>query len=209
MPMSEYRSLNDYFTRSLKEGRRPVDPDPLSLISPVDGVLSSAGPVDKQHRFLVKDRLYSLEKLFGDARHAAPYTDGYFFLFYLSPQHYHHFHYPVDGMLINRYALGTTSYPVNDFGLRLKQDVFTSNYRIISEIDSQFGRIAVVKVGALNVNSIQIASSDKECRKGDNFGHFSFGSTVILFVENKDVLHPTNRYCTEVKVGDKIGVWQY
>lgn len=209
LPISEYRSLNDFFTRSLKEGKRPVDTDPLTLVSPVDGVLSSSGTVDGQQRFKVKDRYYSLEKLFGDARHAAPYKEGYFFLFYLSPQHYHHFHYPVDGQLISRYALGTTSYPVNDFGLGLKPDVFTSNYRIISEIESSFGRIAVVKVGALNVNSIHIANSDKVCRKGDNFGHFSFGSTVIVFVENKEALQPAKCSCSEVKVGDKIGVWQY
>ncbi|AXH99404.1 phosphatidylserine decarboxylase [Sporosarcina sp. PTS2304] len=206
--MTEYNSLNDYFTRSLKTNSRPIDPDPTILISPVDGVLSCAGVVNDTQEFLVKDKTYSLSALLGDSSKAVPYQNGYYYVFYLSPRHYHHFHYPISGELISRYALGTTSYPVNDLGIRLKKDLFSTNYRLISEIQSAFGKVAVVKVGALNVNSIQLADSSKDCIKGDDFGHFAFGSTVILFIENKHTLTPLHQAFTEVKVGDRIGVWQ-
>ncbi|PIC63576.1 phosphatidylserine decarboxylase [Sporosarcina sp. P13] len=207
-PINEYKSLNDYFTRSLKANSRPIDSDPNVLISPVDGVLSCSGLVNEQQEFVVKDKTYSLPALLGDPSKAAPYQNGYYYLFYLSPKHYHHFHYPVSGKLISRYALGTTSYPVNELGVRLKDDLFSSNYRIISEIQSTFGKVSVVKVGALNVNSIRIENSFRECIKGQDFGHFAFGSTVILFIENKSELTPTIDAFKEVQVGDRIGVWQ-
>lgn len=208
-PMDAYNSLNDFFTRSLQPDSRKADPDPVAVVSPVDGVLSCSGPVNEQQQFIVKDQAYSLTALFGDSTKAQPYENGYYYLFYLSPRHYHHFHYPVSGLLLNRYALGTASYPVNDFGIKYKNELFSSNYRIISEIESSFGRVAVVKVGALNVNSIRIADSSKDCVKGQDFGHFAFGSTVILFFENKKALLPINLPFTEVQVGDKIGEWQF
>ncbi|WP_153730607.1 archaetidylserine decarboxylase [Sporosarcina obsidiansis] len=207
-PINEYGSLNDYFTRSLKADSRPIDSDPNVLVSPVDGVLSCSGPIDEQQQFVVKDRTYSLTALFGDQYKAQPYENGYYYLLYLSPRHYHHFHYPISGKLISRYALGTTSYPVNDLGIRLKNELFSTNYRLISEIESTFGRIAIVKVGALNVNSIRIADSTTDCVKGQDFGHFAFGSTVILFIENKSTFIPINTPFTEVQVGDRIGAWQ-
>ncbi|WP_153721433.1 archaetidylserine decarboxylase [Sporosarcina cascadiensis] len=208
-PVYSYKSLNDFFTRSLQPGSRTADSDPAAVVSPVDGVLSCAGPVSEQQKFIVKEQAYSLTELFGDSASAQPYENGYYYLFYLSPRHYHHFHYPVSGRLLKRYALGTASYPVNDLGIKYKEELFSSNYRIISEIDSSFGRVAVVKVGALNVNSIRILDSSKDCVKGEDFGHFAFGSTVILFFENKKALLPVNLSFTEVRTGDKIGEWQF
>lgn len=208
-PLPAYNSLNEFFTRSLQPDSRTIDPDPSIVVSPVDGVLSCAGPVNEQKQFIVKDQPYSLTALFGDSIKAQPYENGYYYLFYLSPRHYHHFHYPVSGQLLSRYALGAASYPVNDLGIKYKSELFSSNYRIISEIASSAGRVAIVKVGALNVNSIRIADSSKDCVKGQDFGHFAFGSTVIIFFENKNALLPINLPFTEVQVGDKIGEWQF
>ncbi|ARD47142.1 archaetidylserine decarboxylase [Sporosarcina sp. P33] len=207
-PISHYNSLNDFFTRSLKAGSRPVETSANVLTSPVDGVLSDAGIIDEHQKFTVKGKTYSLTSLLGTPEKAAPYVNGYYYLFYLSPMHYHHFHYPVSGTLTNRYALGSTSYPVNDLGIRLKSDVFSSNHRIISELSTDFGRAAIVKVGALNVNSIRIADSATDCVKGQDFGHFAFGSTVILFIEPKNSFKPIELPFTDVQVGDKIGEWQ-
>lgn len=206
-PIDHYSSLNDFFTRSLQAGKRSIDNNPRILLSPVDGVLSDSGIIDSEQQFIVKDRMYSLTSLLGDKEKAVRYANGYYYLFYLSPRHYHHFHYPVSGILINRYALGSTSYPVNDLGIRMRDDVFSSNHRIISELSTAFGHTAIVKVGALNVNSVRIATSDKTCVKGQDFGHFAFGSTVILFIEQNDSFIPEELPFTEVQVGDKIGEW--
>ncbi|ARK20542.1 archaetidylserine decarboxylase [Sporosarcina ureae] len=206
--IEQYKSLNDFFTRSLQPGKRPIDNHPNSLISPVDGVLSDSGIIDSQQQFIVKDKTYSLTSLLGDSKKSSRYTHGYYYLFYLSPRHYHHFHYPVSGTLVNRYALGSTSYPVNDLGIRMRKDVFSSNHRVISELSTDFGQVAIVKVGALNVNSVRIANSKTSCEKGQDFGHFAFGSTVILFIEQSNIFKPEEMPFTEVQVGDRIGVWQ-
>lgn len=207
-PLAQYKSLQDLFTRNLNGGARSIDPTPNTLISPVDGCISSVGKVDEHYSFTIKEQSYSLTKIFGDDKKAATYKNGSFFILYLSPSHYHHFHYPISGTVISRYALGSISYPVNNLGLRFGKSPFSTNHRLISELQTEFGKVAIVKVGALNVNSIHLRSSTKECIKGAEFGHFSFGSTVILFIEDNYLFTPTVTKNSEVKVGQPIGEWR-
>ncbi|MBB4824192.1 phosphatidylserine decarboxylase [Sporosarcina luteola] len=202
-----YSSLQAYFTRNLKQGIRTVESDPNTLTSPVDGVLSAAGKIENEQTFKIKDYLYSIKQILGDEKVAKRYENGFYYIFYLSPSHYHHFHYPIDGNLISRYALGTVSYPVNDLGLRLGNQPFSTNYRLISELETAFGQVAIVKVGALNVNSIHVHSHEKQCRKGEDFGYFSFGSTVILFIEPHESFHMLQNPIKDIMMGEAIGIW--
>lgn len=206
-PLRHYDSLQALFTRQLKDGSRQIDTTSNTIISPVDGVLSGVGKIRADQTFLIKNHLYRLDEIMGTEKKAATYKDGYYYIFYLSPSHYHHFHYPMDGEIVSRYALGGVSYPVNSLGLRLGQSPFATNHRLISEVATAFGNVAVVKVGALNVNSIQLYSSSKECIKGQDFGYFSFGSTVILFIENHPNFIPTVGLDTEVRMGQTVGEW--
>jgi phosphatidylserine decarboxylase len=206
-PISSYKSLQALFTRNLKPGVRQINSSPHALISPVDGIVSGAGKIANDQTFLIKGHQYKINEILGTETKAAPYKDGSYFIFYLSPSHYHHFHYPVTGELISRYALGGVSYPVNNLGLRLGQSPFSTNHRLISEIETAFGKVAIVKVGALNVNSIQLLTASKECIKGNDFGYFSFGSTVILFIENNPDFKQTVELDTEVQVGHQVGTW--
>ena len=206
-PINQYNSLQAYFTRNLKKGSRPIDMRPDILISPVDGVVTEMGTIDMDQTFMIKNHLYSIKKILGDEKKTIPFTGGFFYIFYLSPSHYHHFHYPYDGELLSRYALGSTSFPVNDLGLRLGNEPFATNYRLISELTTAHGRMTMVKVGALNVNSIHIMDSSIECTKGKEFGHFSFGSTVILLLEKNNSFQPTIPLNTEVKMGQAVGKW--
>jgi phosphatidylserine decarboxylase len=206
-PISHYKSLQALFTRQLKEGSRQIDSASNTIISPVDGVLSGVGKISADQTFLIKNHQYHLDEIMGTEKKAATYKDGYYYIFYLSPSHYHHFHYPIDGEIVSRYALGGVSYPVNNLGLRLGQSPFSTNHRLISEVSTAFGNVAIVKVGALNVNSIQLYSASKECIKGHDFGHFSFGSTVILFIEKHPHFTPTVSLDTEVKMGQTVGKW--
>jgi phosphatidylserine decarboxylase len=206
-PLAHYKSLQALFTRNLKSGARSIDSAPQNLVSPVDGCISTVGKVDEHNTFMIKKQSYSLTKIFGDVEKAATYKNGSFFILYLSPSHYHHFHYPISGTVISRYALGSISYPVNNLGLRFGKSPFSTNHRLISELQTEFGKVAIVKVGALNVNSIHLHSSSKECIKGAEFGHFSFGSTVILFIEDNCSFTTTIPMNSEVKVGQPIGEW--
>ncbi|MDW0112929.1 phosphatidylserine decarboxylase [Sporosarcina saromensis] len=206
-PLEHYKSLQDFFTRNLKHGVRPIDQRANVMTSPVDGYLTASGKINEQQSFYIKDHLYSIKQILGDEKGANTYKDGFFYIFYLSPSHYHHFHYPFNGQLVNRYALGTTSFPVNDLGLRLGNQPFATNYRLISEMETSHSKLAIIKVGALNVNSIHLTSTSKNCTKGDEFGYFSFGSTVILFIEDDAHFKTLLSSGTEVKVGQPIGEW--
>src|SRR5437762_2358475 len=42
LPLDEYPSFDDFFTRRLRQGARPVDPNPDTAVSPVDGVVVEA-----------------------------------------------------------------------------------------------------------------------------------------------------------------------
>ncbi|WP_432358239.1 archaetidylserine decarboxylase [Sporosarcina sp. UB5] len=206
-PIDYYSTLQAYFTRNLKKGSRPINLNSSTLISPVDGVVTEYGIIDMNQTIMIKNHFYSINEILGDEKIAIPYKEGFFYIFYLSPSHYHHFHYPYDGELVSRYALGTTSFPVNDLGLRLGNKPFATNYRIISELSTAHGRMAIIKVGALNVNSIQISNSSTACTKGEEFGFFSFGSTVILFLEHNESFRPTIPVNSEVKMGQSVGEW--
>lgn len=206
-PREHYDSLQAFFTRNLKSGARPFNESPEILISPSDGQLSSYGRVEEGHQFTIKGHTYSINEIFMNEKSASAYKNGWYFVFYLSPADYHHFHYPADGTVINRYALGNKSYPVNTMGLTYGDKPFETNYRLITELATTYDKLALVKVGALNVNSVQLYSSSKEAKKGEDFGYFSFGSTILLFVAGDSHFSATIQEKGAIHVGDPIGQW--
>ncbi|MFD0944258.1 archaetidylserine decarboxylase [Savagea faecisuis] len=206
-PVASYETLNEFFTRSIDMNLRPIDQHSNAIVSPVDADLTAAGPLHEGTRFTIKGKTYSIDEVFGSKKIASSYENGYYYIFYLSPQHYHHFHHPIDGTIRNRYALGSTSYPVNQLGLTYGDEPFHTNYRLITELDTNYGNIAIVKVGALNVNSVQLYCANEHVEKGKDFGHFSFGSTVVLFLSHQPSFESTVDVGSAVHVGEKVGQW--
>lgn len=207
-PIHAYRNLHAFFTRELKPGTRIVDLDPLSLTSPVDGIINGVGKIEDDQTFLIKNHQYNLLEILGDEKTAKSYHRGYYYIVYLSPSHYHRIHAPKSGILITRYTLGGKSYPVNDTGLKWGNQPFSTNYRSVSEYQTNHGKVAVVKVGALNINSIEVHQTVGDaCEKGDEIGYFSFGSTVILFIEPSSPFAPLVANLSDVKMGQPIGKW--
>jgi len=207
-PITNYKNLHEFFTRRLRENTRVIDDSPNTLVSPVDGIISDMGTLVDETNLLIKNQRYAIAEILGDEHKASPYLNGYYFVFYLSPRHYHRIHFPISGKLIARYALGKKSYPVNDFGLRYGKKPFATNYRLISELATKFGKIALIKVGALNINSVAVLHSNPSFEKGEELGYFSFGSTVILFIEKTNYLFQSSIATqTEIKMGQPIGNW--
>ncbi|HLR02152.1 MAG TPA: phosphatidylserine decarboxylase [Virgibacillus sp.] len=206
-PIDHYRSIHELFTRQLLPGLRPIDTSAHTLVSPVDGTLSEVGTIQEGQTFYVKNQLYHVNQLLGDTKKATTYTDGYYYIFYLSPKDYHHMHYPIDGKLTSRWALGEKSFPVNSFGLKWGDYPLSTNYRIISEIKTAFGNMAIAKIGALNINSIQMTHAASSFKKGEEIGYFTFGSTVILLIEKHPSFKPTIDTDSTVAFGERIGMW--
>lgn len=205
--LDEYRSLHELFIRKLKPGARLIHNEPI--VSPVDAVIEEFGKISKDKTFMVKDKDYSLYDLFGENNACERYVDGTFFVLYLSPGHYHRIHSPVSGTVIKRWTLGKRSYPVNHFGLRYGKSPLSKNFRMITEITTEFGRLAMIKVGAMFVNSIELTKMKDEIEKGEELAYFSFGSTVLLLFE-KETIQISDHISKgkELQVGETIGKWK-
>jgi phosphatidylserine decarboxylase len=205
-PIHEYPSLHEFFIRNLKEGARKIDQGPDSVVSPVDAVIEDIGEIEAERTIKVKGKVYSIAEMLGDDKAMARYEQGTYMIFYLSPSHYHRIHSPLSGEVTNQWTLGMKSYPVNKTGLKYGKHPLSKNYRKITEIKHLGGMAAVVKVGAMFVNSIETTHQGDKLEKGEQMAYFTFGSTVVmLFEQGTFSLLPEISAPYHVKYGEIIG----
>ncbi|MCD5322176.1 MULTISPECIES: phosphatidylserine decarboxylase [Pontibacillus] len=202
-----YTSLEDFFIRELKDGARPIHSDENVLVSPVDARVERFGRMNKSH-IEVKGLSYSIEDLLSDEEMSTRYKDGLFIVLYLSPSDYHRIHSPADAVVTKQHELGGKSSPVNKLGLTLGESPLSTNYRIVSDLKQKDGtRFAVVKVGAMWINTIELTHPGSQVEKGEEIGYFSFGSTVVLLFEKAQVdLHPELEEKSLIRVGEPVVV---
>jgi phosphatidylserine decarboxylase len=205
--LKDYPTLHDLFIRTLKNEAREIDPSIDAVVSPVDAVIEDIGTIKETSEIEVQGKVYSIEEMLGDQEVLKKYLNGTYMILYLSPSHYHRIHSPVSGKVTKQWTLGTKSYPVNKWGLKYGVRTLAKNYRVISELMTEFGHVAVVKVGAMFVNSIETTHQGTELEKGEEMAYFSFGSTVVLLFEKgifriDSLIQPPY----DIKVGQKIGV---
>lgn len=184
-PLEQYRTLNEFFTRRLKPNMRQIDAAAEAVVSPVDALITSCGQIDKGTIVNVKGQNYSIAELLADEQRSRAFEHGYYFVLYLSPTDYHRIHAPVAGKIVDKVHLPGKVYPVNQFGLTHMKLVLSRNERLITYIQAGERMIAAVKVGALNVSSIQYVDKNKtELERGEELAYFAFGSTVVLLAES-------------------------
>jgi phosphatidylserine decarboxylase len=197
LPLTSYASVNEFFTRRLKPGLRPVAPN--AIVSPVDGAVGAYGPVADDVLVQAKGRTYSLAALVGDPELAHAMDGGTFATLYLAPKDYHRIHVPLDGDIVSATYIPGELWPVNVHAVTHVADLFAVNERIVVTIRGRAGgTMAVVLVGATMVGTTRVAFDDlhtnarrrvvdrrrydppKPVRAGEQLGHFEFGSTVIV-----------------------------
>jgi phosphatidylserine decarboxylase len=199
-----YPSFNDFFTRRLVDGARPIDSATNSIVSPVDGTVSAVGRLDADMLLQAKGRHYSLsDLLMSDIEDAERYRNGSFATLYLAPHNYHRVHCPLDASLVAmRYVPGAL-YSVNAATVSLMPNLFTRNERLICHFDSSASPIILIFVGAMHVGSISTPwtgllrprrrgvvqdldilkqGHPVEVAQGDLLGWFNMGSTVIVLL---------------------------
>jgi phosphatidylserine decarboxylase len=195
-----YASFNDFFTRRLRAGARPFDPDPRAAICPADGVLSQAGAIAGDTLVQAKGIDYSAGALLGgDAALATEFAGGAFATVYLAPHNYHRVHMPLAGTLrLARFVPGDL-FSVNAATAASVPGLFARNERVACVFDTAAGPMAVVFVGALFVGSMSLAWMDRiraeggrrvrdlpahdpvvALDRGAELGWFNMGSTVVL-----------------------------
>ncbi|KIL38753.1 phosphatidylserine decarboxylase [Gordoniibacillus kamchatkensis] len=206
-PLHEYGSLNEFFTRRLKPGLRPIDPDTEQLVSPVDALITGMGPIHEGAVLNVKGQDYSVEELLNHSPRVVNYKHGFCFVLYLSPTDYHRIHSPATGDILETEHVPGKVYPVNEFGLTHMRRVLSRNERLITFLREKAGEIAVVKVGALNVSSIRyVEPRPQRVERGGELAYFEFGSTVVLLTENGIFEpRPDLQVGSRVKMGEALG----
>ncbi|KAG9305463.1 hypothetical protein G9A89_021181 [Geosiphon pyriformis] len=216
-PLDSFKNFNEFFYRKLKPTARTLDSpdDPTVLVSPADCRMMAFPTVDEATKIWIKGQNFSLERLFGDVNKANEFIGGSLGIFRLAPQDYHRFHIPVDGFLSEPHPIPGAYYTVNPMAIRSELDVYGENKRAVSYIDSpQFGKVALVAIGAMMVGSILFTSTPlTNVKRFEEHGYFAFGgSTIILcFQENRmewdeDLLANAEQALeTLVRVGSHVG----
>jgi phosphatidylserine decarboxylase len=221
-PLS-YGSFNEFFTRELKAGARPIAADPRDIASPVDGCVSEAGPIDRDLLLQAKGRRYRLTALLAAQPWASRFEGGSFATIYLAPFNYHRVHMPLRGVLQETVYVPGRLFSVNGVTARHVPGLFARNERVLTLFDSDAGGFALVLVGALNVGSMatvwagditpaarrvvtRIPAPPTTLEKGAELGRFNMGSTVILLFEpNRARWHPEVRAGRVLRLGQSLG----
>jgi phosphatidylserine decarboxylase len=229
-PAGGFRSFDEFFTRRLLPGRRPIARDPNAIVAPADGRIADRGPIDPHQRLRIKGADYRVVDLLG-ATDADRFAGGEFVVVYLSPRDYHRVHAPCGGFVDSITHVPGTLYPVNEFGLSEFGRVFAYNERLaVWFADSLNGagarRWAVLFVAAIGVGHVTLSVPTPErietnvesgqgrtvrldprpaLRAGDELGVFHLGSTVILFFEPGASVPAGPTAGQAVRVGERIG----
>jgi phosphatidylserine decarboxylase len=222
LPLSAYSSFQDFFTRRLKPGARPIAAGANEIVSPVDAMVCATGRT-AGGSLQAKGRGYSVAALLGDPLDARPFEEGECITLYLSPRDYHRIHAPLDGQIEGYSYIPGKLFPVFTASVRAIPNLFCVNERLITFLSTAAGRVAVVKVGATCVGRIRASYDDVvghsgrgptrrrydrilPIAKGEEIGVFELGSTVIvLFEPGKVSLDPSLAPGTKVKMGQAIG----
>lgn len=199
---NDYESFNDFFTRHLRSGARPLPADAHAIACPVDGTISELGPIEQGRLLQAKGHTYSLDALLaGDAGSAAQFDRGTFATIYLAPRDYHRVHMPFTGTLQSTTYIPGRLFSVNPVTTAAVPDLFARNERLVCQFDTAAGPMAVILVGAMIVAGIETSWSGTVCpggpgtvsttdystaaepivlQRGDELGLFKVGSTVIV-----------------------------
>jgi phosphatidylserine decarboxylase len=221
---SNYPTLNKLFTRAFIDPKE-ITQDESVMISPVDALVTDYGEIIDGKAYQIKGMEYNLAELFGEHHlHASTAVNGGQFVnLYLSPKDYHRYHTPDTLTIKSLTHIPGKLYPVNFPLLRNKKNLFIENERAVIECTDRKGRTFVmVLIGALNVGkmiitfeeAIKTNSKIREphhytyenltLQKGELFGWFEMGSTILLFSE-KDAFKPQLDINQKVKFTEKIG----
>jgi len=222
---NHYASFNQFFTRELKPGVRPIATATDAIACPADGTVSQAGAITDGQIFQAKGHYFSaVDLLGGDENRAKPFLNGSFTTIYLSPKDYHRLHMPLKGSLKEMVHIPGRLFSVNTATANSVPGLFVRNERVACIFDTEVGPMALILVGAIFVSSVEtvwhgvvtpptISSvrdwqySDKPpvLEKGEEMGRFNMGSTIIvLFAQDKMEWESNFTAGTAVRLGEKI-----
>ena len=222
--IASYPSFNEFFTRPLKPGARPLAR--ADYVCPVDGAISQFGRIERDQIFQAKGHSYSTHALVGGDRDlAVQFQDGEFATLYLSPRDYHRIHMPCDGRLTRMIHVPGELFSVNPATARGVPGLFARNERVVCVFENDDGPFVLTLVGATIVGSMatvwhgqvnpprpgkirewDYAPGKVTLRKGDEMGRFLLGSTVVmLFPKRRLRFNPDWAPARPIRMGEAMG----
>jgi phosphatidylserine decarboxylase len=225
LPLDEYPSFSSFFVRRLRPDARAIDADASVAVSPCDGTVAAAGVAEQGRVIQAKGHDYSLDDLLADAALASRFSGGAYLTIYLSPRDYHRVHAPLAGALARYVHVPGTRFPVNPTWAARIPRLFARNERVILELDSALGRVALVMVAAVGVGNIRLAADSvatdqfrgrtepltvalaepHRVERGGELGAFELGSTVVVLFEPGRVELSPLEPGTPIRLGQAIG----
>ncbi len=216
-----FKSLHDCFTRELKPGLRPFDPDPAVVASPSDGIVGAHGRIADTELFQVKGAPYSLLDLVGDSALVDQHRNGSFVTLRLTSSMYHRFHAPDDMTLEHVSLIHGDVWNVNPIALKRVERLFCKNERAVIRTHLASGEpFTIVPVAAILVASIRLHAlgrvlnaqterplsyvCNNEVKKGDELGWFEHGSTIILLAPGDFTVAPGIAEGRRVRAGQPL-----
>ena len=224
VPREGYETFDAFFTRRLKPGMRPADPDLDTIVSPADGRVDDLGVIEPGATFHVKGRPYDVAELLDDPAAGAELEGGRFAVIYLAPRDYHRVHAPVSGPVVALRHIAGTLFPVNSIGFEHVPKLLARNERVaVHQRSERHGRITTVMVGAIGVGRISMSFDDSVLtndglaaglrmygedppvlQRGAELGVFHMGSTVVLLAAPHEPLSLLRSAGDRVRVGDAL-----
>jgi phosphatidylserine decarboxylase len=219
---TRFRSLHDCFIRRLRDGARPIDPDPDVLVSPCDAIVGASGQVRDGQVLQVKGFPYPLPDLLADDAHASAYRDGSYVTLRLTSSMYHRFHAPHDCRVEAVTYISGDTWNVNPIALKRVERLFCKNERaaIRLRLDRTGHRLTLVPVAAILVASIRLnflsggndvrqggprtTLLDAPMMKGQEMGWFQHGSTIIVFAPQGFILADNVRQGHTIRMGEPL-----
>lgn len=199
---NDFKTFNEFFTRPLKEGARVISDAPL--VSPADGKIAACGQLENTQFVRAKGHDFTVESLIADTELAATFKDGSFATVYLSPKDYHRVHMPATGKLLRTIHVPGKLYSVSLKTAAQIPTLFAENERYVCLFETEYGKMIVILVGAINVSSMATVwggdvtppygrvidyttyERDITLEKGAEMGRFNMGSTAIVLLEKND-----------------------
>jgi phosphatidylserine decarboxylase len=227
-PLDQYSGFDDFFTRKLRHGLRPIDVSPGRVVSPADGTVVECGLATAGKLIQAKGVSFDLATLLGDEAEAKRLENGAYLITYLSPRDYHRVHAPVGGQVVGWNHIPGTLFSVGAESVRREPGLFIRNERFVTLIEMEDGgRCAVVMVAAVGVGHITVSydpevathgprfvraavrsrryQSPVAIRRGDELGVFHLGSTTIAVFEPGRVELEAMAAGSSTKMGAGVG----
>jgi phosphatidylserine decarboxylase len=221
--IQHYKSFNEFFTRPLKAGARPLAK--ADFVCPVDGAISQFGDIKADQIYQAKGHQYStLAMLAGDIKLAKQFENGHFATLYLSPKDYHRIHMPCAATLKSMTYVPGDLFSVNPLTAQNVPGLFARNERVICEFDSTHGTFVLILVGATIVGSMATnwhgvvnpprvgrvttwtyEDQTIEFKQGEEMGRFLLGSTVVMLFPKDTIKFNSNwKPAKSIQLGEKM-----